>query len=215
MQLITEYTDNINTNVITESRDGKPRKHLIEGVFLQADVKNHNGRIYPKAQLRNSVDIYIDEQVSKDRAVGELTHTDTPIVDYNRVSHKITELHWEGNEVIGTADVLNTPTGKILKELIDAKVKFGVSSRGVGNVTNRQNAAYVDDFSLRAIDVVHNPSAPNAYVDGILENVEWIFDENGNLVPRQKGFSQKEVQLVENLKTEHQLKTFNDWLMNL
>ena len=213
MHLITEYTDNIE--YLVEARAGHVPSHYIKGVFLQADVKNHNGRVYPKDQLRSSVDQYIDEQVLQDRAVGELTHPDSPIVDYNKVSHKITELHWEGSEVIGTAKVLNTPCGKILKELIDGEVKIGVSSRGVGNITERSDSAYVSDFSLRAVDVVHNPSAPDAFVRGILESQEWFWTEQGELTMQKTRKRAKQEQLLEQLKTEHQLQLFNKWIESL
>ena len=182
MRLITEHFDSLE--YITEDKDGKKGTY-ITGVFMQAEQKNRNGRIYPKETLFKAVEKYIDEQVDKGRAVGELDHPAGPQINLDKVSHKITELKFDGDNVVGKAQVLNTPMGKIVEGLIEGGVKLGVSSRGMGTVENRQGATYVnDDYLLATVDIVQDPSAQGAFVNGIMEGVEWIWD-NGILRAQQ------------------------------
>lgn len=190
MKLITEFNDS-DIRYITEDTNGN-KNYVIEGVYMQAEKKNRNGRVYTKEILESAVDKYIKERVSKNRAVGELNHPKTPSINLDKVSHKITELKWSGNDVIGKATVLDTPMGRIVKGLIDGGVILGVSSRGMGNIENRNNASYVKDgFILSTIDIVEDPSAPDAFVNGIMEGVEWVWD-NGVL----------KTQCIENYETE-------------
>ena len=161
---------------IISEEDGKNMK--IQGVFMQAETKNRNGRIYPLGVLEKEVKRYNKELVEKKRAFGELGHPDGPTVNLDRVSHLIEELMPEGNNIIGKAKILDTPNGKIVKELLNAGAKLGVSSRGMGTLEKKGNANYVkDDFYLAtAADIVADPSAPEAFVEGIMEGKEWIWD---------------------------------------
>tara|TARA_B100001093_G_scaffold499664_1_gene549169 strand:+ start:1106 stop:1747 length:642 start_codon:yes stop_codon:yes gene_type:complete len=182
MRLITEHFDSLE--YITEDKDGKKGTY-ITGVFMQAEQKNRNGRIYPKETLFNAVEKYVNEQVSKGRAVGELDHPAGPQINLDKVSHKITELKFDGDNVVGKAQVLNTPMGRIVEGLIEGGVKLGVSSRGMGTVENKQGATIVnDDYLLATVDIVQDPSAQGAFVNGIMEGVEWIWD-NGILRAQQ------------------------------
>ena len=179
MKLITEVNESIK--VLKEQHEGKPR-FFIEGIFLQAEKKNRNGRVYPVGILRNEVDKYVGEFVEQNRAFGELGHPDGPTVNLERVSHMITELYEDGNNFIGKAKIMETPYGKIVGNLLSEGAKLGVSSRGMGSVKERAGVNYVqDDFSLAtAADIVADPSAPDAFVDGIMEGKEWIWN-NGIL----------------------------------
>jgi hypothetical protein len=179
MKLITENIEDIQ--ILTEEKDGK--QHLyIEGVFLQSEIKNRNGRIYPFSVLEKEVGRYNEEYVSKGRALGELGHPDGPTVNLDRVSHRITSLKAEGTNFIGKARILDTPMGNIAKSLLGEGVKLGVSSRGMGSIDRQEGASYVmDDFMLAtAADIVADPSAPDAFVNGIMEGKEWVWD-NGIL----------------------------------
>ena len=179
MKLITEQIEAVEFLV---EDNGSKKNHFIEGVFLQADIKNRNGRVYAMNVLEKEVGRYTESYISKDRALGELGHPEGPTVNLDRVSHKIVSLQKEGSNFIGKAKILDTPMGKIAKNLIDEGVKLGVSSRGVGSISERNGAAYVrDDFMLAtAADIVADPSAPDAFVDGIMEGKEWVW-ENGIL----------------------------------
>jgi hypothetical protein len=179
MKLITEVNESIK--VLKEQHEGKPR-FFIEGIFLQAEKKNRNGRVYPVGILRNEVDKYVGEFVEQNRAFGELGHSDGPTVNLERVSHMITELYEDGNNFIGKAKIMETPYGKIVGNLLSEGAKLGVSSRGMGSVKERAGVNYVqDDFSLAtAADIVADPSAPDAFVDGIMEGKEWVWN-NGIL----------------------------------
>ena len=184
MKLIAEYLDN-EINVITEAKEGGGKDHFIEGIFAQAEGKNRNGRIYEKAIMEKAVDKYVNEQVSQNRAVGELNHPDGPTVNLDKVSHRITEMKWNGNNVMGKALILDTPNGKIVKGLLDGGVQLGVSTRGMGTLEQRGNAMYVkDDFILNTVDIVQDPSAPEAFVNGIMEGVEWVWN-NGVIEARE------------------------------
>jgi hypothetical protein len=184
MKLIAEYNEH-NISCLIEKKEDGTKKFQIEGVFAQAEQKNRNGRIYPKAIMENAVAKYVDTQVSKNRAVGELNHPEGPTVNLDKVSHLITDLHWEGNDVVGKASILDTPMGQIVKGLLEGGVNLGVSTRGMGSLVERGGAMYVkDDFTLSTIDIVQDPSAPNAFVNGIMEGVEWNWS-NGVLIPQE------------------------------
>lgn len=181
MLLITEHTEDIN--LITEEVDGEKQYH-IDGIFMQAEQKNRNGRVYPKKTLMNEVARYNKEYVMPSRAMGELGHPEGPQLNLERVSHLIKELRVDGNDVYGKAKILDTPYGKIVKDLIKEGVKIGVSSRGMGSLKQKNGINEVqEDFSLSAVDIVADPSAPDAYVQGIMEGKEWVW-ENGILTSR-------------------------------
>lgn len=191
MKLISEFNDQQLQVSITEGKNGKKNYH-IEGIFAQAEGKNRNGRIYEKTVMENAVGKYVDEQVSKGRAVGELNHPEGPTVNLDKVSHLIKDLKFEGNDVMGKAQILETPMGNIVKGLLEGGVQLGVSTRGMGSIERRSDAMYVkDDFMLNAIDIVQDPSAPGAFVNGIMEGVEWVW-HNGII----------EAQTIEKMETE-------------
>jgi hypothetical protein len=176
MKLITEEIE--SAKVLVEEKDGK-KSMFIEGIFLQGNLKNRNGRFYPVETLDKEVNRYMEQFVSKGRALGELGHPDGPTVNLDRVSHKIVDLHKEGHNFIGKAKLLDTPMGKIAQSLIDEGVMLGVSSRGMGSLrdTNEGYKVVGEDFMLAtAADIVADPSAPDAFVNGIMEGVEWIWD---------------------------------------
>ena len=184
MKLIAEYTDQ-NLECLVEKKEDGSKKFTIEGVFMQSEQKNRNGRIYPKKIMENAVAKYVDTQVSKNRAVGELNHPDGPTVNLDKVSHLITDLRWEGNDVVGKASILDTPMGQIVKGLLEGGVNLGVSTRGMGSLEQRGGSMYVkDDFTLSTVDIVQDPSAPNAFVNGIMEGVEWVWN-NGVLTAQE------------------------------
>jgi hypothetical protein len=214
MKLITEYVEN-DLNYLTEEKDGK-KQYVIEGIFMQADSKNRNGRIYPKAVMESAVDKYVTEQISKGRAVGELNHPDGPTINLDKVSHKITELRWEGNNVVGKAQILDTPMGQIVKGLMEGGVQLGVSSRGMGSLVQKGGVNFVNkDFQLATVDIVQDPSAPEAFVNGIMEGVEWIWD-NGILKAQE--IEQFETEIKEAVKSGNpdiQMKAFKDFLSKL
>jgi hypothetical protein len=191
MKLISEYTDQ-NIEVLTEARKDGSKKYSIEGVFMSAEQKNRNHRVYTKDVLSSALQKYIEEQVSKGRAVGELNHPEGPTINLDKVSHKIENLTWSGNDVVGKATILNTPMGKIVEGLLEGGVKLGVSTRGMGSLERRNDAMYVkNDFLLNAVDIVQDPSAPSAFVNGIMEGVEWVWN-NGII----------EAQAIEKMETE-------------
>jgi hypothetical protein len=182
MKLISEYHDS-NIQVITEAKSDGKKEYFIEGVFMQADKKNRNGRIYERSILEGAVNKYVEEQVKTGRAVGELNHPDGPSINLDKVSHRITELKWDGNNVMGKALILDTPMGKIVKGLVEGGVQLGVSSRGMGSLSMKDGVNYVaDDFMLNTVDIVQDPSAPNAYVNGIMEGVSFEQDRPGHFV---------------------------------
>ena len=191
MKLIAEYNEQ-DIECIVEAKEDGSKNHFIEGVFMQSEAKNRNGRIYEKTILEGAVDKYITEQVSQNRAVGELNHPDGPTVNLDKVSHKITELSWKGNDVVGKAQILDTPMGNIVKGLLEGGVQLGVSTRGMGSLEERNGTMYVkDDFILNTVDIVQDPSAPTAFVNGIMEGVEWVWN-NGVIAP----------QVIEKMETE-------------
>ena len=191
MKLIAEYNES-DVEFITEAKEGEGKKYIISGVFAQSESKNRNGRIYPRPIMEKAVSKYVAEQVSKDRAVGELNHPEGPTVNLDKVSHKITDLQMEGDDVVGRAQILDTPNGKIVQGLLDGGVKLGVSTRGMGSLAQQGNAMVVkDDYLLNTIDIVQDPSAPGAFVNGIMEGVEWVWN-NGII----------EAQEIEKMETE-------------
>ena len=191
MKLIAEYTED-QLEVVTEATKDGGKKYAIEGVFMSAEQKNRNGRIYPRMVMEGAVDKYVTEQVSKGRAVGELNHPEGPTVNLDKVSHKIESLDWKGNDVVGKATILETPMGQIVRGLLDGGVKLGVSTRGMGSLENRGGAMIVKpDFLLNAVDIVQDPSAPSAFVNGVTEGVEWVWN-NGII----------EAQAIEKIETE-------------
>tara|TARA_R110002073_G_scaffold95302_1_gene221266 strand:+ start:1027 stop:1674 length:648 start_codon:yes stop_codon:yes gene_type:complete len=180
MKLITETIEDIE--VLTEANANGGKSYKIKGVFMQADIKNRNGRVYPVQTLANEVARYTKEFINKKRAFGELGHPDGPTVNLERVSHMITSLKPEGKNFIGEAKVMDTPYGKIVKNLIDEGAQLGVSSRGMGSIQQSQgrNVVGKDFYLATAADIVADPSAPDAFVEGIMENKEWVWD-NGIL----------------------------------
>ena len=214
MKLITESIEDIQ--ILEEESNGKKLLY-IEGVFLQADLKNRNGRVYPFGVLEREVGRYNEQYVSAGRALGELGHPDGPTVNLDRVSHKIVSLKAEGTNFIGKAQILNTPMGSIAKSLLESGVKLGVSSRGMGSIEEKNGANYVrDDFMLAtAADIVADPSAPDAFVNGIMEGKEWVW-ENGiikevNIAKYHRYISESTRKNLE----ERSLKSFNHFLQNL
>ena len=183
MKLITEYTES-NVECIVEKKENGEKNYRIEGVFAQADTKNRNGRIYPREVMEKAVEKYNTDQVMTKRSVGELNHPEGPTVNLDKVSHLITELKFEGSNVMGRASILNTPNGMVVKGLLDGGVQLGVSTRGMGSLQNRNGVMVVkDDFVLNTVDIVQDPSAPTAFVNGIMEGVDWIW--NNGILERQ------------------------------
>ena len=214
MKLITESIEDIQ--ILTEEKDGKKTLY-IEGVFLQSEIKNRNGRIYPFDVLNKEVERYSEEYVKSGRALGELGHPDGPTVNLDRVSHKITSLKAEGNNFMGKARILDTPMGTIAKSLLGEGVKLGVSSRGMGSLKEDNGVKYVsDDFMLAtAADIVADPSAPDAFVNGIMEGKEWVW-EGGLLRERQIQEMKKEIENASKVELEEKmLQAFDKFLSNL
>lgn len=214
MKLIAEYIES-DLNVITEKVNGK-KSLIIEGVFMQADSKNRNGRVYPKEILERAVNKYVTEQVNRGRAVGELNHPEGPTINLDKVSHKITELKFEGSNVVGKASILKTPMGKIVEGLLDGGVKLGVSSRGMGSLVQKSGAMYVkDDFMLSTVDIVQDPSAPEAFVNGVMEGVDWVWN-NGVLCAQQVEEIETEIKKATNMKSaDVEIRAFKNFLSKL
>lgn len=215
MKLIVEHLEQ-ELSYLTEADKNGKKNVFIEGVFMQADKLNKNKRIYPKEVLQKATEKYIKEQVKTGRAVGELNHPEGPSINLDKVSHRITELKFEGNNVVGKALVLDTPMGNIVKGLVDGGVKLGVSSRGMGTVENKNGQTFVkDDFVLSTVDIVQDPSAPQAFVNGIMEGVEWIY-ENGLLKPQQIERYETEIRKASSSELlEAQKRVFSDFLSKL
>ena len=216
MKLITEEIEQVE--VIVEQRDGK-KSMFIEGIFLQGDIKNRNGRMYPMETLRREVNRYNENFVQSGRALGERGHPEGPTVNLDRVSHKITSLRENGSNFIGKAKLLNTPMGKIAQNLIDEGVKLGVSSRGLGSLSvNNEGVKIVsDDFMLAtAADIVADPSAPDAFVQGIMEGKDWVWD-GGVMRERLAEKTYKQVNTLVDAKRldERKLDLFQQFLSNL
>ncbi len=214
MKLITETIENVE--VITEGK-GADKKLYIEGVFLQSEIKNRNGRMYPFSVLEKEVNRYNEEYVKTKRALGELGHPDGPTVNLDRVSHRITSLKAEGNNFMGRAQIMNTPMGNIARALLEDGVKLGVSSRGMGSIDKREDCGVVmDDFMLAtAADIVADPSAPDAFVNGIMEGKEWAWD-NGILKETKVAKYQRYMSETSRKDMEERtLRVFNDFLTGL
>jgi len=215
MYLITE-TNQDDVRFLTEANEKGEKQYFIEGIFMQSGVKNRNGRVYPEDILNTEVERYSNEFVDKNRAMGELGHPEGPTVNLERVSHIIKDLRVEGKNIYGKAKILETPMGKIAKNLLNEGCMFGVSSRGMGSLQEKNGINYVqDDFMLASVDIVADPSAPNAFVNGIMEGKEWIWD-NGIIKERQiekykkivKESSRRELE-------ENTVKIFKDFLSKL
>ena len=216
MKLIREEIESVE--FITEERNGK-KSLYIEGIFLQGNIKNRNGRMYPMETLQKEVNRYNEAHVQSGRALGELGHPDGPTVNLDRVSHKITSLRESGSNFIGRAKILDTPMGQIAKSLIGEGVKLGVSSRGIGSLKPTKEGFNVvgDDFMLAtAADIVSDPSAPDAFVEGIMEGKEWIWE--GTTLREQLANDTKNK--IESLVTqkaleEHKISLFNEFIRSL
>ena len=216
MKLIREEIESVE--FLVENRNGK-KSMYIEGVFLQGNIKNRNGRMYPMETLRKEVGRYNENHVQSGRALGELGHPDTPTVNLDRVSHKIVSLKESGSNFIGKAKILGTPMGKIASSLVEEGVKLGVSSRGIGSLRPTREGVNIvgDDFMLAtAADIVADPSAPDAFVEGIMEGKDWVWD--GGIL-REK-FAHKTYKTINTLVDQKQLdekklSLFNDFLSNI
>ena len=216
MKLIREEIESVN--IITESKGGK-KSLFIEGIFLQGNIKNRNGRMYPMDTLRKEVQRYSESNITSGRALGELGHPDGPTVNLDRVSHKIVSLKESGSNFIGKAKILNTPMGKIASNLIEEGVKLGVSSRGIGSLKQTKEGFNVvgEDFMLAtAADIVADPSAPDAFVEGIMEGKEWIWE--GNSFREQIATETKNkinALAAQKALEEHKLSIFNEFINSL
>ena len=213
MKLISEHLDDIE--FITEDDAEGKKNYRIKGVFMEADIKNRNNRMYPMAVLEKEVKRYNKEYIQQKRAFGELGHPDGPTVNLERVSHMITKLYPDGKQFVGEAKIMDTPYGKIVKNLIDEGAKLGVSSRGMGSLEPRRDMHVVkDDFYLAtAADIVADPSAPNAFVEGIMEGKEWIWD---NGVVKEVDIAKYRAELRKESKRleEKKIKLFNEFMSN-
>lgn len=214
MKLITESAENVKC--LTEEKDGK-KHYFIEGIFLQSEIENRNHRVYPKTVLQREVARYNKDYISENRAVGELGHPDSPTINLDRVSHKIISLKEDGNNFIGKALILETPFGKVVQSLMDGEVKIGVSSRGMGSLKSIKEAQMVqDDYYLAtAADIVADPSAPGAFVNGIMENKEWVWN-NGIVTEADIAAIRKEILGASRKQLEEvTLRNFENFLKRL
>ena len=215
MKLITETIENIE--VLTEEKANGKKDYKIRGIFMQADIKNRNGRVYPVQTLTKEVQRYNSEYVNKKRAFGELGHPDGPTVNLERVSHMITSLKPEGKNFIGEAKIMDTPYGKIVKNLIDEGAQLGVSSRGMGSIrsSSQGNVVGKDFYLATAADIVADPSAPDAFVEGIMEGKEWVWD-NGVLKSMEVENYKKQIENTKRSElAEKKASIFNDFLSKL
>ena len=214
MKLITETIENIE--VLTEERNGK-KDYKIKGIFMQADIKNRNGRIYPVGTLAKEVKRYNEQFINKKRAFGELGHPDGPTVNLERVSHMITSLKSEGKNFVGEAKIMDTPYGKIVKNLIDEGAQLGVSSRGMGSLQSgsQGNVVGKDFYLATAADIVADPSAPDAFVEGIMEGKEWVWD-NGILKSMEVERYKEEIEKTKRAElAETKASIFKDFLSKI
>ena len=215
MKLITETIEDIE--VLTEANTKGGKDYKIRGVFMQADIKNRNGRVYPVATLSKEVARYTTEYINKRRAFGELGHPDGPTVNLERVSHMITSLKPEGKNFIGEAKIMDTPYGKIVKNLIDEGAQLGVSSRGMGSIqsSSQGNVVGKDFYLATAADIVADPSAPDAFVEGIMEGKEWVWD-NGVLKSKTVEEYKSEIERARRTElAEVKSKVFKDFVSKL
>lgn len=212
MKLIKEHTEEVK--YLVEEKLGKGKEYFIEGIFLQSNLKNRNGRVYPTEILDKEVKRYNEEYVTKNRAFGELGHPDSPTINLDRVSHMIKELKRDGDNFIGKAKIMDTPYGKIVKSLIDEGATLGVSSRGMGSLSQKGGVSMVqDDFTLAtAADIVADPSAPNAFVEGVMESKEWVMVD-GKFVEKDLLEAQRIIRKTSSKNlNEAKLKLFADFL---
>jgi hypothetical protein len=219
MKLITEVIEQ-DIHYISEAKEGGGKNYYIEGVFMQGEIKNRNGRMYPISILEKEMGRYNDEYVAKNRAYGELGHPDGPTINLERVSHMIKSLRKEGNDIIGKAKILDTPMGNIVKNLMNEGAKLGVSSRGMGTLKKDEGQDYnivQDDFQLAtAADIVADPSAPSAFVDGIMEGVEWTKNPSGGWIRQFVDETRKEIHATPKKQlTEKSILIFERFLRKL
>ena len=218
MQVVKLFSEAVEeVQYICEEKESGDKNYKIRGVFMQADIKNRNGRVYPMEVLEKEVQRYNKKFINENRAYGELGHPDGPTVNLERVSHMVTELYPDGKNFMGEAKITNTPYGKIVKSLIDEGAKLGVSSRGMGSLENRSGANYVkSDFYLAtAADIVADPSAPDAFVQGVMEGKEWVWD-NGIIKEVEINEIQKEIMKAKRAELdEKKAAVFNKFLKNL
>lgn len=216
MKLIKEHTEEVKL-IVEESKGTKEKSYFIEGVFLQSNLKNRNGRMYPREIMEKEVNRYNKEYITKNRAFGELGHPDSPTINLDRVSHMIKSLRLEGDNWVGKAKIMDTPYGKIVKSLIDEGAQLGVSSRGMGSLVQKNGVNLVqDDFMLAtAADIVADPSAPDAFVEGVMEGAEWVYNASTKswimaeqLKSEIKNMSMKKL-------TESQARMFQNFLNSL
>ena len=215
MKLITETIEDIE--VLTEANASGEKQYKIRGVFMQADIKNRNGRVYPVQTLAKEVARYNEQFINKKRAFGELGHPDGPTVNLERVSHMITSLKPEGKNFIGEAKIMDTPYGKIVKNLIDEGAQLGVSSRGMGSIqsSSQGNVVGKDFYLATAADIVADPSAPDAFVEGIMEGKEWVWD-NGVLKSMEVEMYKKQIENTKRAElAEKKASIFNNFLSKL
>ena len=215
MKLISEFVEN-DIQCIVEQKENGEKKYAIEGVFAVAEDKNRNGRIYPMGVMEKAVGTYKTEQVDTGRAVGELNHPDGPTINLDKVSHRITDLRFEGKNVIGKASIHDTPMGKIVKGLLEGGCNLGVSTRGMGSLEQRDGAMYVkDDFILSTVDIVQDPSAPGAFVNGIMEGVDWVWD-NGIIKAQEIERAETEIKRAPSSRLyETQVREYKNFLSSL
>jgi hypothetical protein len=216
MKLISEEA--IDVNFVTEEDENKKKNYFIEGIFMQSEMKNRNGRVYPKAILQKEVKRYTDKFINTKRAFGELGHPDGPQVNLERVSHMITELVEDGANFVGRAKIMDTPYGKIVKNLIDEGAKLGVSSRGMGSLKPVQDGlqeVQSDFYLATAADIVADPSAPDAFVSGIMEGKEWVWD-NGLLKEKEIVEYQKQIERATEIsRNKVRIEAFENFITKL
>lgn len=216
MKLIKEHVEEVK--LIVEAKDGgKGKDYYIEGVYLQSNLKNRNGRMYPREIMEKEVKRYTNEYINKNRAYGELGHPDSPTINLDRVSHMIKSLKMEGNNWVGKAKILDTPYGKIVKALIDEGAQLGVSSRGLGSLVEKNGVNLVqDDFMLAtAADIVADPSAPDAFVEGVMEGKEWVYNASTKSWMMAEQIKSDIKRMTAKQVAESQAKMFDTFLSNL
>lgn len=216
MKLLIEKIE--ESQILVEKTEEGKKNYYIEGIYLQSELTNRNGRIYPKSVMMKEVARYVKEQIERDRAVGELGHPDTPTINYDRASHKILSLREDGNNWIGKSRVMDTPMGKVVKTLIDEGVKFGVSSRALGSLKSIKEAQIVqDDLHISTpADIVHDPSAPDAFVNGLMENREWVWSPDGKIIEAEIAGLKREIVQASTAEIEEvSLRIFENFLKRL
>lgn len=216
MKLIKEHTEEVKL-IVEAKEDGKTKDYFIEGIFLQSNMKNRNGRMYPKEILDKEVKRYNEQYITKNRAYGELGHPDSPSINLDRVSHMIKSLKLEGDNFVGRAKILDTPYGKIVKSLIDEGAQLGVSSRGMGSLVQKNGMNLVqDDFMLAtAADIVADPSAPDAFVEGVMEGAEWVYNASTNSWMMAEQFKSDIKKMTAKQLAESQARMFQNFLNGL